>query len=128
MSNRVLSKASFAEFADPDTRNSVLQTIRSGSLSCSCDGKAISIKPGLTAERRSRNWALTEAEKLVRAHPEARDKVVVKKGDATARTVTVDGVVVYEQTLGGSDLGKFSSVFTALVLPVSQPRRARSPA
>ena len=80
----------------------------------------------MTAERRSRNWALTEAEKLVRAHASARDKVVVKKGDATARTVTVDGVVVYEQTLDGSDLGKFSGAFSALVLPVSQPRRARS--
>ena len=127
-SARVLTKIVYAEFCDSDVRNVVLGQIRSRNLSCQFRGQAIAIKPALSAVRRSRNWALSEAEKLVRAHGESQGKTVLKTSTATARTVTVDSVVVYEQTLGGSDLGSFSGVFSTLQLPVSQPRGTRSAA
>ena len=120
MNNRVLTKVSYVEFADSDSRNAVLSIIRSQTLACNCNSKPIAIKPALSAAIRSRIWALNKAEEMSRASQFAQGKQVVKTSDSNSRIVSVAGEIVFEQKVGGSDLGCFVGPLSSLSIPTSR--------
>ena len=120
MNNRVLTKVSYVEFADSDSRNAVLSIIRSQTLACNCNTKPIAIKPALSAVIRSRIWALNKAEEMSRASQFAQGKQVVKTSDSNSRIVSVAGEIVFEQKVGGSDLGCFVGPLSSLSIPTGR--------
>ena len=114
-SARVLTKIVYAEFCDSDVRNAVLSQIRSRSLTCQFGGKSIAVKPALSQIVRQRIWALNKAHELVKAHPAAVGKEVLKVNGKDGG-ITVDGVSAFTQS-GVSGFGVFAGVFSTLVLP-----------
>ena len=76
----------------------------------------VSVKPALTDIDRHRNWALREAERLVRASPNYMSGVIkVAKGDG--RGIYVDGVPAFTQTGRFTKGGTFHGVFSDISLP-----------
>ena len=120
MRSRTLTKVSYAEFSDTDTRNVVLSKIRSDNLVCECSSVNIKVKPALTQVVRSRIWALNKAYDMISSHDSARGKNVIKVSTVDARCVKIENVVVFEQVPGSSDLGTFVGTFSALVLPTGR--------
>ena len=56
MRSRTLTKVSYAEFSDTDTRNIVLSQLRSNPISCESRCVSIQVKPTLSQVVRSRIW------------------------------------------------------------------------
>ena len=76
----------------------------------------VSVKPALTDIDRHRNWALREAERLVRASPNYMSGVIkVAKGDG--RGIYVDGVPAFTQKGRFTKGGTFHGVFSDISLP-----------
>ena len=117
MRSRTLTKVSYAEFSDTDTRNLILSQLRSNQPSCESKSVKIQVKPALSQVVRSRIWALNQAHDMISKHDSANGKQVIKISTVDARCVKVDGQVVFEQRPGFNDLGEFSGAFVALGLP-----------
>ena len=85
-----------------------------------CNGKVIAIKPALTALIRSRIWALNKAEEIARSSTFAVGKQVIKISTSSARTISIAGEIVFEQKVGGNDMGCFVGPLSTLTLPTGR--------
>ena len=59
MHNRTLTKVSYAELSDSDTRNTVLASVRSRGFPCNHNGKGIQVKPGFGPSTKLRKFYLS---------------------------------------------------------------------
>ena len=76
----------------------------------------VTIKPALTEIDKNRNWALNEAEKLIRGSPElGNSPVEMKRGQN--RGVYVDGLPAFTQKERFAKNGVFHGVYSGLKLP-----------
>ena len=87
----------------------------------------INIKRALFQIIRSRIWALNKAEEIVRARESSQGKQIVKTSDTNARTVSLAGEIVFQQKVGGSDIGTFMGSCSSLSLPAGKGGAAHSP-
>ena len=124
MHSRTLTKVSYAEFSDSDTRHTVLASIRSRGLTCAHNGKTIQVKPALSQAIRTRIWALNKAEELIGGHAYAQGKSVVKTSTPTTRTIAIGGEILFEQKPNSSDAGVFLGPCASLLLPVGAASRS----
>ena len=120
MRSRTLTKVSYAEFSDTDTRNIVLSQLRNNPISCESRSVSIQVKPALSQVVRSRIWALNKAFDMISVHASSSGKQVTKVSNVDARCVKVDNVIVFEQRPGSNDLGTFSGNFSTLTLPTGR--------
>ena len=112
---RVLTAVAYVEFSDNDTRNLVLQKLKSNQPACVFSGSTVVVKPALSQYVRERIWAVNTAYDLVKKHSAASGKEVTKTKGKDA-TVSVGGVVAFTQS-GSASLGSFVGVFSDLSLP-----------
>ena len=112
---RVLTAIAYADFADNDVRNLVLNKVKSEQPACKYLGSTVAVKPALSQYVRERIWPLNTAYDLIKKHSASSGKQVTKTKGKDA-TVSVGGVLAFTQS-GSSGLGSFSDAFTDLSLP-----------
>ena len=79
-------------------------------------GTEVTIRPALTEIDRCRNWALREAERLIRLSPKLGNATIeVKKSEN--RGIYVDGLPAFTQKVRFAKGGVFHGVFFDLTLP-----------
>ena len=106
------TKVSYIEFSSSDDAREVAKMLKNSPLVVG--ESIIHPKPAITKQNAARNWALREAERLVKASPLSKSDTVKIVWDN--RNVENDGLPVFTQ-LKDDLKGIFSGVFADLTLP-----------
>ena len=110
--NRKLTKNAYAEFASVADTKKALEALKDfkwevGSL-------PITIKQSRTQQQSQRNWALTEADRLIKAHASSNGAEITLEWKD--RAVKVNGQIAFQQNkidVGGT----FNAPFGSIELP-----------
>ena len=117
--DRKLTNIAWVEFASIDGAQDFCKKVGSSSIQLENGWKQIIVKGARTEIQKERNWALKEAQKMIKNAPESNGKnveVVWKVPDTKSRHVTVDGTIAFLQT-STDNKGTFIAPFSALLLP-----------
>ena len=110
INNRTLSPASFAEFKDADSARAALRFIRDNNLTLGASGNnKLKIKATQSQLNKRRDFALRNADRLIKADPASNGKIV--KIEFKDRQVKLDDNIVFSQEkheVGGTFSGDFS--------------------
>ena len=109
--NRTLKKQGYAQFVDTDARDEFLK--KAASTTFQCKGATVTLKKGLPHFLRHRDWALGRAQDVLQAG--TKDSKVESKRDKKEGTVTVGGVVAFQQLEKDTE-GNFVADFSHLSL------------
>ena len=117
--DRKLSNIAWVEFASIDGAKDFCKKVGESSIQLQNGGKQIMVKAARTDFQKERNWALKEAQTIIKTTPEGNGKNVEigwKVPDTKSRHVTVDGITAFVQT-PTENKGTFIAPFSTLVLP-----------
>ena len=117
--NRKLSNVAWVEFVSVDTAQNFSKKVSETSNQFEHGGKQILVKVARTELQKTRNFALKDALKLIKAIPESSGKnveIIWKVPDSKSRHVEVDEEVAFVQTKDDAK-GFVSTPFTGLVAP-----------
>ena len=107
--DRKLTKATYAEFASPDSRREALNCLSGKTLSVG--GQNITFKNARTKFNGQRNYSLRKAEQVIKGSTQSSGKSV--KINWTERSVTVDGSPAFTQDkteTGGSFVSPYADL------------------
>ena len=116
--DRKLSNIVWVEFASIDGAQNFCKKVVESSIQLESGGKQIMVKGARTEIQKERNWALKEAQKLIKNAPESKGKnveIAWKVPDTKSRHVMVDGNIGFAQTQN-ENKGTFIAPFSSLAL------------